>query len=438
MTLLPTRRFVILFAAGVLLLGLAPLWRGAAFVGAAYDALLLVLLAVDLSLAHGPRDVTLERDLDEHLSLGVENAVRLRARALGERPVRIRVHDDFPPAFTSDAEHVEVDVPAGGEGAAVYHVTPHRRGDERFLDLHVETWGPLGLARRAFSVPAAAGVKVYPNILGVERMKLLARRQRLAEIGLHRVRKRGSGLEFEKLRLYAPGDEFRRIHWKATARRRRPITADYEIEKSQSIVIAIDAGRRMAAWVSGLSKLDYAVNASLLLSSVASQHDDLVGLVVFGSRLKAFLSPRKGRLQHRRIMELLYGCEAELVATDYRSAFVELASRVSRRSLIVVFTDVLDPDAARDLEAAIGVFRPRHLPLVVSLRDPALEEIAEREPGDQDELYESVVAREVYRDRRQMAADIARRGVHVLDASPREFSIAVVNRYLALKARQSI
>jgi uncharacterized protein (DUF58 family) len=137
-------------------------------------------------------------------------------------------------------------------------------------------------------------------------------------------------------------------------------------------------------------------------------------------------------------MERLYACEAELTYTDYRAAFVEIATRVTKRSLVVLFTDVLDPDAARDLTASISVFRPRHLPLVVSLRDPALEQIAEREPMDQDELWESVVAREVYRDRRQMAGDIAKRGVHVLDASPREFSISVVNRYLALKARQSI
>jgi uncharacterized protein (DUF58 family) len=216
------------------------------------------------------------------------------------------------------------------------------------------------------------------------------------------------------------------------------VTADYEVERTQSILLLVDVGRRMAPWVSGLSKLDYAVNAALLLSYVASQHDDLVGLCVFSSRLRTFLAPRKGRLQHRRIMERLYGCEAELVATDYRSAFVEVASRVTRRSLVVVFTDVLDPDAAQDLQAAVGAFASRHLPLVISLRDPALEEIAERDPRTLDEAYESIVAREVHGDRRQLAIDMARRGVHVLDASPRELSIAVVNRYLALKAEQRL
>jgi uncharacterized protein (DUF58 family) len=173
-----------------------------------------------------------------------------------------------------------------------------------------------------------------------------------------------------------------------------------------------------------------------MLSYVASQNDDLVGLVVFSHELKTFLAPRKGRLQHRRIMERLYACEAELAYVDYRRCFTEVASRVTKRSLVVIFTDVLDPDAAKDLEEALPLLRRRHQPLVVSLHDPGLTEIAERDPENQDELYESLVAREVYADRRRMVGEIARRGVHVLDAHPRDFSVAVVDRYLALKARQ--
>src|SRR5262249_10155135 len=148
-------------------------------------------------------------------SLGVENPVKLRIRELAARPARLSIEDDFPPDFDAEPKSLELAVAPGAEVEASYKVTPHRRGDEKFQDLHIRTEGPLGLARREIVVPAAEDVKVYPNLLGVERLKLLARRQRLAELGLHRVRKRGAGLEFEKLRMYAPGDEFRRIHWKA-------------------------------------------------------------------------------------------------------------------------------------------------------------------------------------------------------------------------------
>lgn len=434
--LFPTRRAVVLFAGATLVLLLAPLVPRISLAVALGDALLLLLVLGDFMLAPGARDVSVERDCDPRLSLGAENAVRIRARNLSGKNARLLVRDDYPPAFTANQAHVELFVPGGAEAEARYKVTPHRGGDERFLDLHVESRGPLGLARRAFTVAAPFAVKVYPNLLGVERMKLFARRRQLSLLGMHRVRRRGTGGEFEKLRPYAPGDEFRRINWKATARRSRPVTADYETEKSQSVLLLLDAGRRMAPWVCGLTKLDYAVNAALMLSYVASQNDELVGLVVFSHELRTFLAPRKGRLQHRRVLERLYACEAELAYVDYRRSFTEVASRVTKRSLVVIFTDVLDPDAAKDLEEALPILRRRHQPLVVSLQDPGLEEIAERDPEDKDEVFESLVAREVYADRKRMKGEIARRGVHVLDAHPRDFSVAVVDRYLALKARQ--
>ncbi len=400
------------------------------------DLVLLSLVLLDFRLAPGPRDLSIERDVEPRLSLGAENLVKLRARNFGARTASLLLRDDFPPPFTVDQDEIELAVKAGEEAEARYKAMPHRRGDETFQDIHVESFGPLCLARRAFALPAELAVKVYPNLLGVERMKLFARRRQLSLLGMHRVRKRGTGGEFEKLRPYVPGDEFRRINWKATARRNRPVTTDYETEKSQSVLLLLDAGRRMAPWVEGLTKLDYAVNAALMLSYVAGQNDDLVGLVVFSHEMRTFLAPRKGRLQHRRIMERLYACEAELAYVDYRRCFTEVASRVTKRSLVVIFTDVLDPDAANDLEMALPLLRRRHQPLVVSLQDPGLEEIAERDPADQDQLYESLVAREVYADRKRMVGEIARRGVHVLDAHPRDFSVAVVDRYLALKARQ--
>ncbi len=434
--MIPTPRAVAIFAAATLVLLLSPLFPSIYLGVAALDASLLLAILLDWLRAPDARDVAVDRFVDPRLSLGAENPVRLRARNLGRRAARLVLRDDYPPPFTATTEETVLSVASGQEAESIYKVTPHRRGDERFLDIHVESTGPLGLARRAFSVAAEQPVKVYPNLLGIERMKLFARRRQLALLGLHRVRKRGSGGEFEKLRPYAPGDEFRRINWKATARRLRPVTTDFETERSQSVLLLLDAGRRMAPWVMGLTKLDYAVNAALMLSWVASQNDDLVGLAVFSHEMRSFLAPRKGRLQHRRILERLYACEAELAYVDYRRTFAEVASRVTKRSLVVIFTDVLDPDAASDLEAALPLLRRRHQPLVVSLQDPGLEEIAERDPEDRPQLYESLVAREVYEDRRRMVGEIARRGVHVLDAHPRDFSVAVVDRYLALKARQ--
>lgn len=402
------------------------------------DLLLLLALGLDYRRAALAERILVKRPLLHRLSLGVENRVSLGLLNLTTQTLRLRLIDDPPPTFTALGTDFSVEIAPGEDLELSYGVTPHRRGDYRFGDIHIEVTGPWGLARRVYQSPASTAIKVYPNIKGVEQWQLLTRKRHLAEIGVHKIRKRGQGGDFDQLRNYNPDDEFRAINWKATARRNQPITTVYQTERSQSVVVLLDAGRRMAAWVGGLSKLDYAINASLLLAYVASMGDDNIALGVFNTDLRTWLAPRKGRMQYRRFMEQLYSCEAELVATNYRSSFMQLAKKMTKRSLVVIMTDVLDPDAAEELERAVSIFRPRHLPLVVSLQDPELYRIAQRPPALGSELYESIVAQEVFFERRRIARDIQRRGVHTIDALPEAFSVSVVNEYLRLKASREL
>ncbi|MDF1662251.1 MAG: DUF58 domain-containing protein [Planctomycetota bacterium] len=434
----PTRRFCMLFVLPFLLLFTTPLIPPARYLAFFLNFVFILLLAFDYRRASVARSLVVKRILKQRLSLGVKNKVSIRVSNLGRRALSIKIVDDAPPTFTIEGNDFEFQIGPGEERELDYEVTPHRRGDYEFRNLHVETLGPWNLARRVYQVASNDFVKVYPNLKGVEQWALLTRKRHLNEIGVHKIRKRGQGSEFDQLRLYTRGDEFRSINWKATARRHLPITSVYQTEKSQSVVVLLDAGRRMAAWVGGLSKLDYAINASLLLAYVASISDDNIALGVFNKDLRAWLAPRKGRMQYRRFMEQLYACEAEYCYTNYRASFLSLAQKMKKRSLVVIMTDVLDPDGAKELEQAVSIFRPRHLPLVVSLRDPSLKEIADRLPRSPEDLYETVVAQEVFLDRRRMAHDIQRRGVHTVDAAPGDFSIAVVNEYLRLKARREL
>jgi uncharacterized protein (DUF58 family) len=434
----PTRRFCYLYIVPLIALLIAPLVPPAQGLAFLLNIVYLLLLLIDYRRASVARSLIVKRVLKQRLSLGVENKVSVRVANLGSRALKLKIVDDAPATFTIQNNDFEFILQPGEERELEYIVTPHRRGDYEFRDLHVETLGPWGLARRVYQVSGRAFVKVYPNLKGVEQWALLTRKRHLAEIGVHKIRKRGQGSEFDQLRLYNQDDEYRSINWKATARRNLPITSVYQTEKSQSVVVLLDAGRRMAAWVGGLSKLDYAINASLLLAYVASVSDDNISLGVFNKDLLSWLAPRKGRMQYRRFMEQLYACEADLCHTNYRASFVSLSKKMKKRSLVVIMTDVLDPDSAAELEQAVSIFRPRHLPLVVSLRDPTLREIAERQPVNSSELYETVVAQEVFLDRRRMARDIQRRGVYTVDAAPEDFSVAVVNEYLRLKARREL
>jgi uncharacterized protein (DUF58 family) len=434
----PTRRFCYLYGLPLCLLMITPLVPQARLFAFTLNVFYFILLVIDYRRANVSRSLIVKRILKQRLSLGVDNKITIRAANLGSRTLKMKLVDDAPSTFTIHNNNFDILLQAGQELELDYVVVPHRRGDYEFRNLHVEILGPWGLARRVYQVSASSFVKVYPNLKGVEQWALLTRKRHLAEIGVHKIRQRGEGSEFDQLRLYNRNDAFRSINWKATARRNLPITSIYQTEKSQSVVVLLDAGRRMAAWVGGLSKLDYAINASLLLAYVASVSDDNIALGVFNHDLKTWLPPRKGRMQYRRFMEKLYACEAELCYTNYRSSFLTLAQKMKKRSLVVIMTDVLDPEGAAELKQAVSIFRPRHLPLVVSLRDPALREIAERQPINASELYETVVAQEVFLDRRRMAREIQRQGVHTVDSAPEAFSVAVVNEYLRLKARREL
>ena len=252
-----------------------------------------------------------------------------------------------------------------------------RTGGTTLLGICTCKSGPPG----ACSPAAAASrwpppVKVYPNLLDVRRYEMLARRGRLFELGLKNARRLGTGTEFERLREYMPGDDYRQVAWAATARRGKPIVVEYETERSQPIILLLDAGRLMSAPVGDLAKLDYAINTCLLLAFVATLKGDRVGLLVFADRILGYYPPRRGRAQFLSLLEALYNVQAQPVESDYAQAVEYLTRRHPRRSLDIVFTDLLDRSAGTGLVPYISRLAPRHLPMLVAVGDPAVTQRA--------------------------------------------------------------
>ena len=215
---------------------------------------------------------------------------------------------------------------------------------------------------RQHRYPLDAPVKVYPNLLEVRKYELLARRDQLFEIGLKNARRLGEGTEFERLRDYERDDDYRRINWPATARLHKPITTDYQPERSQSVIIMLDAGRLMTAPLGPLSKLDYAINTTLLLAYVAILRGDRVGLLTFADTVMGYWEPDKGRRQFLAILEALYKVQPQQVEADYMKAGAFLSAQRSKRSLVVLFTDIIDRRQADALVRGFGRLAPRHLP----------------------------------------------------------------------------
>ncbi|HMA36589.1 MAG TPA: DUF58 domain-containing protein [Chloroflexia bacterium] len=392
---------------------------------------------VDWRQSPAPGRFRLERLSESKLSLGAENPITIRLQ--DPRPagpaVRFLVRDTPPGDFRASALTLGGRIGPRQELRPQYTVYPPHRGDFAFGDLYLRVWTAWGLLTRQARHPQAAAVKVYPNLLDVRRYEMLARRGQLFELGLKNARRLGSGTEFERLRDYVPGDDYRQMAWAATARRGKPIVIEYETERSQPILLLLDAGRLMSAPVGDLAKLDYAINTCLLLTFVATIKGDRVGLLVFADKVLSYYPPRRGRAQFLSLLEALYNVQAQPVESDYAAATQYLTQRHPRRSLTILFTDVLDRASASGLIPPIARLAPRYLPLVVAVGDPTVSQSATAVPDRSAQLYARAVARQLLNDRHETLEALAARGVLTVDVPAGDLSVAVINRYLELKAR---
>lgn len=428
----------------LLLLGAAPWfalgtwWPAAQPLGLAWLLLALALLLADWRLAGRVSRFELRREHDNRLSLGAANPVRLHLRNAAARPATFRVRDEPPIEFELDQRVLEGRATPRANWSGTYYVRPVRRGDYRFGDINLRWLGPAGLVQRQGRLPCSSPVKVYPNLLGVRRYDLLLRRNRLQELGLRHSRQFGEGTEFERLREYLPDDGFRRINWKATARRNRPITAEFQPERSQNVMLVLDIGRMMQTPVARIAKLDVVINAALMLAYVATGRGDKVGLMTFAEEVYHFARPRQGRGQFYRLLERLYAVEAVAVEPDYARAFSYLAHAQRKRALIVTFTDLSGGVSMRDLLGQVRLLARRSLPLVVTISDPDVHAMARMVPGSSLEVYQRAAAQELLEDRALALETLRREGVLTLDVPADQLSVAVINRYLELKGRMRL
>jgi uncharacterized protein (DUF58 family) len=313
--------------------------------------------------------------------------------------------------------------------------------------LTVRVLGPLALAWRQHTYHLDDQIKVYPNLQAVRTYERLLHRAHREEMGLRTTRIWGAGTELERLREYTPDDEYRRINWAATAKRHKPIAVDYETERSQNLMLMFDAGRLMATrllapadeWepaprdVQPLTRLDHSLNAALLLANAALQYDDRVSLLAFSDRVLRYVAPGRGRRHVLAALEAMYDLEAETTEVDYAAAFAFLQTRITRRSLIILFTDFLDSESVTPLAGYLARLSKRHLPLLVTLRDPELERLANLPTTSSESVYQRSVAMTLLQDREQLLTELRRNGVLTVDTTAQRLSVSVLNRYLEIK-----
>jgi uncharacterized protein (DUF58 family) len=441
----PTQRLAFAVAAGSAWFFAIP-WGGPALLwfGIGYLAALAVLAVMDYVLISDSRNCTVTRNSDTVLSLGEKNAIWIEVTNKGKRAVRALVRDEPPLEFVIESSEVKLTVNPQTTVRANYKVEPLERGDYGFADLVVRYFTPLGFLTRQETVPQAMMVKVYPDVFQTKKHLILARENRVNMMGLRRSKMLGQGQEFERLRDYVPDDPIRHVDWKATARRGSLITREYDVEQSQEIMILLDLGRTMASRTQdsdgnlGMSKADYAINASVLLTHVAAGSDDRVGLFCFAKSPIAFLPPGKGASQAAALMEALYPLQPRAEESDYYRNLAELSHRQRKRSLVFLFTDLIDPVSSRDLISSISMLVGKHLVICVALADYELPTIMAAKPEKVSDLYVQTAAASIVRDRKTALSQLSSLGVITVDATPADLSVAAVNKYLQLKREARI
>lgn len=401
----------------------------------AYHLGLVVLVARDLAVLPGRQGFRVRRLMPEPFSLGEREEVKVVVENPAAAGLTGHVADHAPDALRPQPRVLTGSFDANGRLEVSHFTFSPRRGAYRFGPVDIQVSRPRGWWRRQVRVELPHEVAVFPNVVAIKRMQLSLRRGLRAMAGLRRARPPGASTAFAGLRDYVRGDDFRRVSWTATARRDHPVVVEVEAERGQQVMIALDCGRLMTAPAGGLDKLDHAINAALMLAWVAQSYGDRVGLMTFVDRVTGFIKPERGSAVLRRLTEALYAIDAEYVEPDFGHAMTHLALRLGRRSMIVVLTDVHDPEASKELVAHCLRLAARHLVLVVAMSDPAVLAARDAPIAGSSRAYEWAAAEEFVASRRESFELLRRGGVLGLDVVAGRLSPALVERYLELKER---
>ena len=432
---IPSRRWLVV-AAGLAAVGLVGLaWPGALELLLLLDLLWLIALAVDAWAAAAAQPIDVARDAPPAFSVGRAFPVRYRWRHGRRRKLVVVVQETLPPPLGLATGLRRLELAPGATTIEELLVRPVTRGRGTGGRIDFRVLGPLGLAWWQGRLERPWEATVFPSLTGASLRALPPQARRRRQAGLRNVRRPGEGRLFEGLREWVPGDDTRIIDWKATARRGKPIARQYEDERREHLIIVIDAGRQLTAEVDGVPRLESVVNAAVRLAHAAIEHDDNVGAMVFADEIQSFVPAARGRRGLRGVLEALAAAEGRLVEPDYPAAFRYLAIRNRRRALTVFFTDIIDRTASEAVVAQVATLRGRHVPLAVTLRDPALERLASVRPATETRAFERAAAEELLLAREEALVEMRRRGILVLDVAPGSAADAVVERYHQLKRR---
>lgn len=424
---------------------IAALYAGSYFLPGFYRVagilllMLLITLLVDIILLFGKRQgLSAKREASDRFSIGDANLVQLHFENKYPFSANLRVIDELPAQFQERDWHRKVTLKPHAETTVNYDLRPVTRGEYSFGNLNVLVRGPLQLAIRRYVFPEEQTIKVYPSYIQMRRYHLLAVSNRLQEAGVKRMRKLGHSMEFEQIKEYVPGDDYRTINWKATARKEGLMVNNYTDERSQQIYCVINKGRVMKMPFLGMTLLDHAINASLVLSNVALVKQDKAGLITFAENLDMFVPADKKTTQMSQLLEALYRQQTRFLEPDFERLYSVIRTRITQRSLIVLFTNFESLESLqRELPALRRIAR-YHLLLVVFFENTELKTLMDSPAQKTEDIYIKTIAEKFAFEKRLMVKELHNNGILSILTTPENLTINTINKYLELKTRALI
>jgi uncharacterized protein (DUF58 family) len=396
-------------------------------------------MLLDIVMLYSSRNpFTVTRHLPERLSNGDQNPVDIKIRNRYRFPVFTTIIDELPEQYQKRDFKVRASFSPGAEKTISYSIQPAERGNYGFGVVNVFAATPAGLILRRCKCGEETNVACYPSFHQMRRYQIMAISNRLQEIGVKQVRKLGHSMEFEQIKDYVKGDDIRTVNWKATARRSQLMVNSYADEKSQQIYCIINKGRVMKMPFDGLSLLDHAINATLVLTNVALNKQDKAGLITFSEKPGTFLPADRKPTQMNLALESLYKQETTFLESDFEKLYGLIRTRITHRSLIVLFTNF---ESYSSLERELPYLRKiaaHHLLMVVFFENTEIKKLLETKAINAGQVYTKVIAEKFAFEKRKIVRELNNHGIVGVLTTPKELTVNAVNRYLELKTRRAI
>jgi uncharacterized protein (DUF58 family) len=395
-----------------------------------------LLLIIDLLLLYRQkRGLEGIRICADKLSNGDENPIYIQLQNNYPFPVTLRIIDEVPVQFQLRNMDVRTSLGAHKSKQLTYQLRPVKRGEYHFGTLHVYVSGILGLVRRRYQFSQNKMVPVYPSYLQMRQFELMAISNRLTELGIKKIRRIGQNREFEQVKEYVSGDDIRTINWKATARKNNVMVNHYQDEKSQAVYSVIDKGRVMKMPFEGMSLVDYAINASLVISNIAILKEDKAGIVTFSHKIGSILPASKVNSQMRNILEVLYNQKTGFKESNYEDLYIRIKRTIKSRSLLLLYTNFETLSGLERQMPYLQRIAKHHLLVVIFFENTELRELLDKPAADTEEIYLKTIAQKFAFEKKQIVKELGRAGIHAVLTSPQNLTVNTINKYLELKSR---